>query len=154
MGNSDVFGGNREVKTGELLTMENAALDLGEGRVALVQNIQIQYNQGVQPQFEVGSNTMYFVAGQARGSLRVDTLVGKTGFLDGFNLANKAVCGGIDSVALNLVDTNNCGWELSRRSTASLEAVVPESVNITISAGQLQIAQSVGFQIGKLSILD
>lgn len=153
MANSDIFGGNRETKTGQLLTAENASIDFGNGRVALVQGIQASYSQNVQPQFEVGANTLYFVNGQARGSLRVDSLVGQTGFLADLNMG-KGACGGVDVISINLVDTNNCGWELNKRSALKFESAVPESVTITINAGQLQIVQSVSFVVGKLSVVD
>lgn len=54
-------------------------------RAGLVQNVQAAYQHSVLPRFEAGSSELFWVTGQAQGSVAMGRLVAYNGLLDGLN---------------------------------------------------------------------
>ena len=59
MGQRDIFSYTGDVKEKQIVAARNAALDLGNGRVALVQSMEGSYGHQVQPVYEAGSSSIY-----------------------------------------------------------------------------------------------
>ena len=76
---ADVFSGGQKFagafKAGDL-TMEIAGEPLAG---AMVQNIQYQFNQQLNQFFELGSPSVFFVAGRAQGNLTINKLAAAKG---------------------------------------------------------------------------
>lgn len=148
---NDVFGYNREIKSKEILSADNVSLDLGDGKVALVQNVSASYMHQVAPMYEVGSSNLYFVNGQPMGQFSFGSLVGKSGFFSGFNLKNLA-CGDLKTLSVNLKNDNNCELEVTSNSTLKFEGAVLNSIGFQVTAQQLYITQEAQFTVAKLIV--
>lgn len=150
---TDIFGYNRQVIEKQIVSADNVSFDLGEGKISLVQSATIDYEHQIQPVFEVGSSSMFFVNGQPSGVMRFATLVGKEGFFHGLNLGNQA-CGTLNTISANIVDNSDgsCDIEVNKNNTLKVEGAILKSISLQIqAAGELRIAQGGVFQFAKLS---
>ena len=80
----DVYKLTKKNGDRKLLTSHdpNTKLNLG-GKIALVQQANVQYNQRTEARFEVGSDEIYWACGQSQGTLTANKLVGaKSGVWD------------------------------------------------------------------------
>ena len=147
---TDIFGYERNIQPASILSPDNAVLDFGDGKVSLVQEVNVSYGHNVSPVFETGSSNIFFVQGGARGSLTVASAVGRSGFLDTVEMGGQA-CGELSTLAITAVE-NSCGFKLEKNKAARMEGVILNRVNITFRAGQYQVMQTLEFVVGKLII--
>jgi len=110
MADTDFFGYQRS-KTGQYLyssdyaavyfgsqiaSTTGAQVSAGTGvKAGLVQGCSVAYQQTVQPRFEGGSSELFWVAGQALGTIQVSRLIGQNGLLDGINVNTNALQNGL-----------------------------------------------------------
>jgi hypothetical protein len=90
----DFYGYERDYAGTYLYSSDVAAIyfdNNGVGtpqRAGLVQNVTSSYQHSVLPRFEAGSSELYWVAGQAQGSVGVGRLVSYGGLLTGIQPGN------------------------------------------------------------------
>jgi len=73
---ADIYGLSKDNGNRKLITShEDTTLTIA-GRVKLVQQAQLQYNQRTEARFEVGSDEIYWACGQSQGTLTANKLVG------------------------------------------------------------------------------
>jgi hypothetical protein len=79
---ADYFGYNKTAKgPGNIVSTSMVLMAIGGKTVKLVQQATITYQRNVSPQYEVGSDSVYMVAGQSGGSWEVTRAVGEQGLL-------------------------------------------------------------------------
>lgn len=79
---ADYFGYNKTAKgPGNIVSTSMVLMAIGGKTVKLVQQATITYQRNVTPQYEVGSDSVYMVAGQSGGSWEVTRAVGEQGLL-------------------------------------------------------------------------
>ena len=145
---ADIFGYNQEVKAGEIVASKDVIVQIDSGRTALVQSVQGSYSHRVEPQFEIGSSTMYLVNGMPQGNLNMTTLVGKSGWIEGL-LSGKPACGDMSSLQFTISNTD-CNLSVGK-PILRFEHALAQSYSFTIMSGQLTVTQSVNFICGKLT---
>ena len=79
---ADYFGYNKTAKgPGNIVSTSMVLMAIGGKTVKLVQQATVTYQRNVTPQYEVGSDSVYMVAGQSGGSWEVTRAVGEQGLL-------------------------------------------------------------------------
>lgn len=79
---AEYFGYNKTAKgPGNIVSTSMVLMAIGGKTVKLVQQATITYQRNVTPQYEVGSDSVYMVAGQSGGSWEVTRAVGEQGLL-------------------------------------------------------------------------
>ncbi len=146
---NDIFGYNREVKSGEILSSDNVSLDLGEGKIALLQQCSVNYAHSIKPAFEVGSSALYWINGQPAGAMNFSALAGKKGFFYGWGLGKQA-CGQLSIFSINAVDNSDCNFEIENNKTIKIEGAILESVTLTVQAGEMTVVQGGSAKISKM----
>lgn len=141
----DIFNYNRTSKSsGQVASSEFAVISMG-GKQSLVQSVAVSYGQMIQPVTQIGDVNIYLMAGRAQGSVNCTKLVAGGGFLSGW--AGKE-CGKITPMSVNMAG-GRCGF--SGKGSLSFDGGILESVNITLSAEQLQISESATIKIASMS---
>ena len=141
----DIFNYNRTSKSsGQVASSEFAVISMG-GKQSLVQSVTVSYGQQIQPITQIGDVNIYLMAGRAQGSVNATKLVGGGGFLSGW--AGRE-CGKITPMSVNM-SGGRCGF--TGKGSLSFDGGVLESVNITLSAEQLQISESATIKIASMS---
>lgn len=151
---TNVLGYNTNVKTGEVIAARNAAVDLGQGHIAMVQSFQGQTAHQVTPVYEIGSSAVYLVMGNPQAAFKCTALVSKEGFFAPFaNIAAGAACGELRSINVNLGSELECDPKIISRATAKFTGAILQSLFFSIQAGQLYITQSAEFVAGSLDVI-
>lgn len=141
----DIFNYNRTSKSaGQVASSEFAVISMG-GKQSLVQQVQVQYGQQITPITQIGDVNIYLMAGRAQGTVNCTKLVGSGGFLAGWRNRD---CGRITPMSVSMAGSR-CGF--SGRGSLSFDGGILASVNITLSAEQLQISESATIQIASMS---
>jgi hypothetical protein len=150
---TDFFGYNRDVKAnGTLVSSEFATITIGSGKqITVVQQVQAQYQQMVSPKFESGSPTLYWLTGQPQGTISFSRLIASDGFLT--QLAGlKNACGSLIGVTLGLDGVGGCTAAIKSGSgtKARFTGGVPESLQISWSAGTLEVQEGASIRVATL----
>ena len=154
MATEDIFGYDVDVKEKQVVAARNAALDLGDGRIALVQSISGDYGHTTNTVYEAGSSSVYFINGNPQGSLNYDTLVGTDGWFAG--IVNKSgLCATIRSINVDLMGNvdSNCDVQVKSKANIKFEGALLEQISFSVQASQLQISNSGRFRCAKLMVL-
>lgn len=146
---SDYFGYKRSTQSDALVSADNAVIDLGSGRVGLVQGFEYNYAHEVDFRFEMGSSTAYFVNGKPRGSFSVSKLVGREGFLQNFGSASGGsdACGGLRTIDVSL-DGESC--QVTGGKGLNFGGCKLQSVGGRGSSGAFEIAETATFLVAEL----
>ena len=144
---SDIFGYNRQTQANQIISSDNAVIDLGAGRIGLVQNYSASYNHQVEPRYEMGSSTLFWVTGKPSGQLQVSKLVGRDGLLTTFRTGEDA-CGGIRQLTTSL-DGGSC--QVRAGGGLNFNGAKLQGVGVQGSAGAFEIAESATFLVAELS---
>lgn len=141
----DIFNYNRTSKAaGQVASSEFAVISMG-GKQSLVQSVNVQYGQQVNPITQVGDVNIYYMAGRAQGTVSCSKLVGGGGFLSGWRSTD---CGKITPMSVSL-SGSRCGF--SGKGSLTFDGGILQSVNITMSSEQLQISESAQIMIASMS---
>ena len=144
---SDIFGYNRQTQANQIISSDNAVIDVGSGRLGLVQNFNASYAHQVEPRFEMGSSTLFWVNGKPSGQVQVSKLVGRDGLLSAFRTGGDA-CGGIRQITISM-GGGSCG--VSGGGGINFNGAKLQSVGVQGSAGAFEIAESATFVVAELS---
>lgn len=141
---TDFFGYNRTVgKNTDIASSEYAKLAIGS-QVSLCQDVQVNYQQVVNPIYTVGSPDVYFVSGHAQGNIIFQRLASAGGFWA--NLRDKQ-CGIIESINV----TSNGGGCYSSGGNIQFDGAVIKSIGLRISAAAIEITENAEIMIASLN---
>ena len=149
MGQRDIFSYTGDVKEKQIVAARNAALDLGNGRVALVQSMEGSYGHQVQPVYEAGSSSIYFVNGNPQGTFSYSTLVGTQGWFAGFPMSG--ACASLRTINIDLISDNpECDVQVTMHNNVKFEGAILTQVSFSIQAGGLNISNTGTFTCAKM----
>ena len=151
MAQKDIFNYDVDVKEKQIVAARNAALDLGNGKIALVQTFQGSYGHQVEPVYEAGSSSVYFVNGNPQGSFTYTTLVGTDGWFANIIDAKGKACAELKTVNIDLTNANEvCDVQVSMNTNLKMEGVLLQQIGFSLQAGGLRIENNGTFICGKL----
>jgi hypothetical protein len=131
---ADFFGYNRAAKSTNEIASSEALTVAGIGGADLIQNISIQYGQQIRPLFAVGNSNIYFVGGQAQGTLDFERLSACGNMLDGLG----GDCGVMGTITISGGAASSC---FCAPGGVSLDSPMLESVSIRATAGQIEVLE-------------
>lgn len=132
---ADFFGYNRTVQSSNQIASSEALTVVGIGGADLIQNINIQYGQQIRPLFAVGNSNIYFIGGQAQGTLDFERLSACGNMLDGLGGGK---CGVMGTISLSGGGDSSC---FCAPGGVSLDSPMLESVSIRATAGQIEVLE-------------
>ncbi len=150
--NKDFFGYSRRVTApGTVLSAEFATLTLGDDAtsVLLLQTATVSYAHSVQPFFEIGSADLYWVTGLPMGNAQIGRAVGQEGFLQKFG---KNACASVQSLSLGVKNSGGCVQVSATGKGFNLLNCMPESVQVSVQAGALQMQEGMSLKVGTLQV--
>lgn len=151
MAQKDIFNYDVDVKEKQIVAARNAALDLGNGKIALVQTFQGSYGHQVEPVYEAGSSSVYFVNGNPQGTFTYTTLVGTDGWFANIIDAKGKACAELKTVNIDLTNANeDCDVQVSMNTNLKMEGVLLQQIGFSLQAGGLRIENNGTFICGKL----
>jgi hypothetical protein len=147
---ADIFGYNRQTQANQIISSDNAVIDIGNGALGLVQNFEYSYAHQIEPRFEMGSSTLYWVNGKPSGSFSISKLVGREGLLSGIRQtgASTDACGGLRQITVSL-DGGSCAVEGG--AGLNFNGAKLQSVGGRGSSGAFEILESATFLVAELS---
>lgn len=152
--NTNVLGYKSDVRSNQIIAARNAAIDLGEGHIALVQTFEGSMSHQVTQQYEVGSSAIYLVVGNPSARFTCSALVSKEGFFAPFSkIASSAACGELKTVNVNLGSELDCDPVITSRATAKFTGAICDTLSFSIQAGGNQITQTASFVAGSLDVV-
>lgn len=140
------LGYTRPVKTDQLASSDNLIIDMGQGRVSLVQQFQASFEHDVQLRYEMGSSTAYFNNGRPIGALSVGTLIGRAGILKTFD-GSSAACGELKAITISL-DGGPCA--INAGPGRSFRNAKLRSVSMQGQANNFDLAESAEFVVADM----
>ena len=153
----DFYGYERDHAGSYLYSSDVAAIyfdNNGVGsptRAGLVQNVQASYQHSVLPRFEAGSSELYWVAGQAQGSVGVGRLVSYGGLLEGIKpgTGQSDLRNGI--LGSVFVKIGKMSGQLRQvqlpQSQLVMRGCVLQGFSTTFTTGALEVAESMSIQV-------
>lgn len=150
MAQQDIFNYDVDVKTKQIVASRNVAVDFGNGKVALVQTVRGGYGHRVEPVYESGSSSVYFVNGHPMGTLEIMTIVGKDGWFANILDNNNGTCAEIKTINLDLVSENECDVDITMNTNLKLESCIIREIGFQVTAADLSITNSASFICGKI----
>lgn len=120
----------------------------------VVQGLNVNYQQPVQPLFEIGSNNRYYVVGRTSGQLGVDKVFGPGDLLNSILAALGNPCTpGNKSLTLELGNANCSPLNAGLGAAVALiaEACVATGVSYQTTAERLLVSEQIQVVFGQLS---
>jgi hypothetical protein len=145
----DFLGYDRTTSSKEILSADFATISFGDEKARLVQSVQGQYGHKVEPRFEAGSSTLYWVNGQPQGNVSMGRVVGTKGWFHEFVGAD-AACALFKPVTVRLDGDNLCDLDIENGSI-KMEDVILQNISFSFSAGQLSISENVTMLVSKMT---
>jgi hypothetical protein len=142
----EVFGASRTVNPiGQIRGSEFAKVYMGS-IVALAQSFQAQYGRQSKPIMSIGDPNIYFVPGQAQGTVTLGRLLGADGLLSLLN-AGLATCGTIQNLQLT-VGGGRC--LVAPSQTLNFGGGILETVSVGLSSGAPEIMENYSMRISSM----
>jgi len=142
----EIFGASRTVNPiGQIRGSEFAKVYMGS-LVALAQSFQAQYGRQSKPIMSIGDPNIYFVPGQAQGSVSLGRLLGADGMLGLLN-SGIANCGTIQNLQLT-AGGGRC--LVAPSQTLNFGGGILESVSVGLTAGNPEIVESYQMKISSM----
>lgn len=141
---ADYFGFDKTAKgPSKVLSTSMAIITIGGDDVRLAQGVTIKYGRKVQPQFELGSDSVWMVVGHATGTCDIQRAVGEGKFLEPF----KGKGTGCEPTTLTLDATSNCG---SEAGTVKMIGAALQDVSIQANVQNVTITEGATYLFGSL----
>ena len=142
----DVFSYDNNIKTGgQVASADYARVSVkqGGGRNALVQSVDVSYQQQIEEVTQVGSTQIYWLPGRPQGRIGINSLVGADGFFADWS----APCGKIDTASIK-IEGGKCDFQ----GTGSLffQGAIVESLNAQLNTGRQTIAQGANVRVANM----
>jgi hypothetical protein len=150
---TDVFGRKPSPLEGAF-SADSSTVTVGgiEGAKALIQNLQISYQQQVNQIYEVGSANRYYVVGRTNGTIAIGRVVGPANLNDAIltRLGN-ACAAGNKSLTFNLGSASCLGVGKGASVEVTADACVATSVSYSVQAQDMLVNENVQAMFGQLS---
>ena len=142
---ADYFGYNKTAKgPGNIVSTSMVLVAIGGSSVKLAQQVTINYQRQVTPQYEVGSDSVYMVAGQSGGTWAITRAVGDTGLLKPYKPGNAC-----DTTTLAMSKGNGvCGMDPGMITGTGC---ILQSVGVQASVGSTIVTDQAQWMVGSLS---
>ena len=142
---ADYFGYNKTAKgPGNIVSTSMVLVAIGGRSVKLAQQVTINYQRQVTPQYEVGSDSVYMVAGQSGGTWNITRAVGDTGLLKPYKPGNAC-----DTTTLAMSKGNGvCGMDPGMITGTGC---ILQSVGVQASVGSTIVTDNAQWMVGSLS---
>jgi hypothetical protein len=146
---ADFFGNEKTIAPlGSILTGEFCRLSLGGG-VALLQQAIATSGRQIQPMFEAGKTTTYYITGNSEGNIQATAAVGQAGFFAGINKSGSN-CGQIDSLSFDVTGGGACAVSLGGGGVKFQHGLI-ESVGIQLGAGATAVTNNFAVRVAEMS---
>jgi len=144
----NIYGYERTEKSdpGQIVSSDHALIDVG-GVVGLVQSVTGNYSHRVEPKFEAGSPNLYWVTGQASGTIEIGRLLGAGNFEGGLSLGDG--CGVISPITISM-DGGSC-VKAGESQTIVFSGAVVQSYTLAFSVGNLEVTEGLRIMIAELA---
>lgn len=142
---ADYFGYNKTAKgPGNIVSTSMVLVAIGGSTVKLAQQVTIGYERNVTPQFEVGSDSVYMVAGQSGGTWAITRAVGEAGLLKPYKPGDAC------SVTTLAMSKGNgvCGMDPGMITGSGC---ILQSVGVQASVGSTIVTDNATWRVGSLS---
>lgn len=147
---TEFFGYERSGNpTAQIISSEFAIISLGGAQVSLAQSIDGIYQQEVRPVMSIGDPNIYWVTGHPQGTVQLQRLCGKTGFLSAFQGGR---CGRIESVTVSATRGQVCADAAGGGGRATFTGGVIQQVGFSMKAGAAEIFESAVIKVASLSV--
>lgn len=141
---ADYFGFDKTAQgPTKVLSTAMAIVTVGGNDVRLAQGVTVTYTRKVEPQFELGSDSVWMVVGHSQGTCKIDRAVGEGKFLEPFQGQGT----GCDTTTLTLDTTGNCG---SAAGTVKMTGAMLQEVSIQATVQNVTITESANYIFGSL----
>ena len=139
---ADIFGYNRGGASDVFVADRSRLTIVGVEGVDLIQNWQVQYQQNIQPIYEVGSSRLFWAKSNPVGNGTIGRIVG-TSFL---MMAN-----GICDTGTTVVISNASGACSGGQVSLSCVGAICTSIGFSAQAGNPTVSESLTFQFSSMS---
>jgi hypothetical protein len=152
---TDVFGYTREAPQ-RIMSSEGASISV-DGQLGLVQSVQAAYQHNIQPRFEAGKNTLYWLVGQPQGQISINRMVSKSGFFTEYGDKLKdAACGSlIDGISINVDDSCPSGGGTvavgTGKKTLTYGGGVFQAITASIDVGSVSVGEQVTILVSTMN---
>lgn len=144
-GNTVSYGGGFR-KSGNTSTFSLSAT--GSGKLSLVQDAQLQYQQNVQPLYEVGSANVYFSQTAASGTITINRVISnKSGASGGSTWSSMTVC---KPGTIRIASSSGGGQCLQSSIKYTLNHCIPQQVSWSLQAQNAYIMEGVTIMFASL----
>lgn len=140
---ADIFGYNRTGASDVFVADKSSLTIAGVSGVDLIQGWQVDYQQSIQPIYEVGSSRIFWAKSNPIGQGRISRVVGNS-FLQ--------MSGDICDTGKTLAITNASGACSGGKVTLVCLGAICTNVGFSAQAGNPTVAESVAFQFTALNI--
>ena len=142
---ADYFGYNKTAKgPGNVVSSSMVLMSIGGTSVKLAQSVTVDYSRNITPAFEVGSDSVYMVAGQSTGTWTVQRAVGDSAILKPYKPGNACET---TSLAMSK-GSGSCGMDPGMLTATGC---ILRSVGFNAAVGSTIVTDSASWQIGSLS---
>lgn len=143
-----VFGGGSQAVSG-VLKAENVKLTGWGGPGAIVQQVQVSFERTMNMLYEIGSQNVYFVGDRRRGTIQAQRIVGGSANFGALISKYGEMCNAsTNTLKLDATQDGCVGMKGAVKYTA--EGVVLTSVGASVTAQDIVITESLGFQFVEL----
>lgn len=132
---TDFFGYTREIGALDSIASSESLTITGVGGADLIQSISMQYGQNIRTLFAVGNSNVYFVGGQAQGTLDFERMSACYHMFDGLEGGN---CGKMGDLQLTASGGTSC---FCAPGGVTIEDALLESISLKAQAGQIEIIE-------------
>lgn len=143
----DFFGHEKTVKANDQIVTSEFAAVSANGRISLVQSVQMNYSRQISPMFEAGSSVLYYLQGNSEGQITVNSAVGKKGFFANFRDI-KGSCGKIDRVSIDLLSGGKCSVGSSGGITFA--GALAEGFTVAYTAGPVAVTEGAQIRVASM----
>ena len=140
---ADIFGYNRTGASDVFVADKSQLTITGVDGVDLIQGWQIQYQQSIQPIYEVGSSRIFWAKSNPLGSGSIARIVGNSILQMTHNICDKGT-----TVTITNASGSCSGGQVNLVCTGA----ICTSVGFSSQAGNPTVAESVAFQFTSLQV--
>ena len=140
---ADIFGYNRGGAADVFVADRSRLTIVGVDGVDLIQNWSVQYQQNIQPLYEVGSSRLFWAKSNPIGSGSIGRIVGQS-----FLTMSHDICDGGTTVTI----TNASGSCSGGQVGLSCVGAICTSIGFSAQAGNPTVSESLAFQFASLKV--
>jgi hypothetical protein len=142
---ADYFGYNKTAKgPGNIVSTSMVLVAIGGKSVKLAQQVTINYQRQITPQYEIGSDSVYMVAGQSGGTWDITRAVGESGLLKPYKPGDACA---ITNLAMSK-GSGICGMD---PGFITATGCILQSVGVQANVGSTIVTDNARWFVGALS---